>query len=142
MYLRFHKLHRSKNHSAIIFGLENEQPGAKGMFSGKAHNALSALKDSSTSTSVSGGVKWAKMKGVKIPASYGGRAVFLNKLDFSVFDKIESYALELKKKVWWIILSSNNQQFNDFYSNYLLKLSESDINKELELLNAKRRLFK
>jgi hypothetical protein len=142
MYLRFQKLNKSENHSAFMFGLENEQPGAKGMFSGKAHNALSALEDASKLTSISGGVKWGKMKGVKIPASNGGRAVFLKKLDFSVFDKIESYALELKKKVWWIILSSNNQQFNDFYSNYLVKLSESEINTQLETLNAKRRLFK
>jgi len=127
LYLRFHNLHRSNKFSAIMFGLESEEPGHKGMFSTGSHNALSALKNSNESTGPCGGPKWEKIEGIKKPSTYGGKAVFLKKIDLSIFDKIEAFDLELKKKVWWIILSSSNQQFIDFYNEFLSKYNQGEL---------------
>jgi len=117
MYLRFHKLHNSPTKAAIIFGIENEEDGHKGMFSLTEHGPGSAI--TKKSEAVCSGIKWDLVDHIENkPHGYGGRAVFLKDLDFSVYDKIEAFYLELKKKVWWIILSSDNEEFLEFYVNF------------------------
>lgn len=139
MYLRFHKLGESENNAAIMFGMENEEPGNKGMFSKGAHNALSAFKKSGEGVAVCGGLKWEALEGITKPNSYGGRAVFIKNLDFSIFDKIEAFDLELKKKVWWIILSSNNEQFLEFYKEFLNVFSADELLEKLDGYTKERR---
>lgn len=140
MFLRFHNLSKSENNSAILFGLENEEPGFKGMFSKSAHNALSALHKKGEGASVCGGVKWEKLDGIVMPAGYGGRAVYFKKmLDFSVFEKIEAFDFELKKKVWWIILSANNQEFLEFYNQFLVKYDAKELEERMELFVQKKK---
>lgn len=120
LYVRYDELENFQ-FGSILLGIEEDAPNYKGMFSKKVHNFLNALE--APTTSVCGGAKWKSMESVlrsRIPHNYGGKAVYLNKFpDEQLFNKIEKMEENLKKKIWWIMLSLNSQQLKIFKEKYL-----------------------
>ena len=137
LYVRMDKLEGSP-YASIMLGLEEESPNYKGMFSHKVHNMFNAIQ--APQTSVCGGDKWKTLGqnffGPKIPAVTGGKVVFFDTYpDMEIFNKIENFREDLAKKVWWIILSSNCEQYKLFKKNYLAISTEEELDKIFKLID-------
>jgi hypothetical protein len=127
LFVRLDDLEDSE-YSSVLIGLEEEAPNYRGMFSTKVHDFLNALQP--PATSVCGGAKWGRLSevlGDKVPHNIGGRVVYVGEnLNDPILNKIENLKIDLAKKVWWIILSSNMSQYIEF-EKILLQYSEKDL---------------
>lgn len=131
LYVRYDTIEGS-SYASLMMGLEQEEPGYRGMFSAKKHNMFSAL--SPGLVNVCGGDKWKvfekNLGKTLIPNNYGGKVVFFDSLpDDRLYNKISSFSQDFQKKIWWILLSCNNQQFRVF-KEFINQMDE----KEFELL--------
>jgi hypothetical protein len=135
LYVRYDGIEGS-SYASLMMGLEQEEPGYRGMFSAKKHNMFSAL--SPGLINVCGGDKWKVFEKTlgktSIPNNYGGKVVFFDDLpNEKLLNKISNFSENFEKKIWWILLSSNNQQFK-IIKEFINQLEEKDFE---DLLKAK-----
>jgi hypothetical protein len=127
LFVRLDDLEGSE-YSSILLGLEEEAPFYRGMFSSKVHDFLNALRP--PTISVCGGAKWGELSKTldsKSPHNIGGRVVYVkDEIDDSLLNKIDNFKIDIAKKVWWVILSSNMSQYMEF-ENILLQYSELEL---------------